>query len=357
MLRQERAYCLQMKLSSGKIDKRKVLYFTFLLSLFFSFQVYSKPIEVQAIASTDLPIQKSDVMDDPAIWVNQKTSSESLILGTNKREPYGGLYVYTLKGKLKEKLLVGPINNVDVRPGFLFKKGKIDIAVASHRDKKKLAFFAIHPSDGKVSFVGFSSNSFDRMPYGLCLQKKDDDFYAIVTFNGGGAEKWQFWESHGQIQTKKIKTYPIATQAEGCVTKDQEDTLFIAEEWKGIWVFKDNEPGLIMAKVGEHNLISDLEGLALYQGKYLIASSQGNSSYGVFAAEAPFSYLGTFKITASETQEGTEETDGIDVTSANLGGTYSKGLFVAHDNRTSKGGGSNFKLVPWIHIAEKLGLE
>ncbi len=60
---------------------------------------------------------------------------------------------------------------------------------------------------------------------------------------------------------------------------------------------------------------------------------------------------------ASPTQEGTESTDGIAVTAANLQGKLTRGLFIAHDNRSSKGGVSNFKLVPWGQIADKLGLE
>jgi len=334
-----------------------VIFIIFIFSVLVSSQVNSEPVKMEAIASTDLPTEKSDVMDDPAIWINKQNPSESLILSTNKKPPYGGLYVYTLKGHLKEMIPVGPLNNVDYRPNFPFKKNKIDIAIASHTQKKRLAFFAIDPHQGKITFLGFSPNSFRKIPYGLCLLSRNKKFYAIVTFIGGGAEKWQFWESEGTFHTKKIASYPIKTQAEGCVADDQNGNLFIAEEDKGIWLFTEDASPHVIAKVGENDLEADLEGLALYQGKYLIVSSQGNSTYGVFSSKPSYAYLGNFKITASLTQEGTEKTDGIDVTSSNLGGQYSKGLFVAHDNRSSKGGGSNFKLVPWAQIAKKLGLD
>lgn len=327
------------------------------LCLLISSSLEAKPVEVHATAATPLPPVASDVMDDPAIWINKSTPSESLIFGTNKRPPFGGLSVYKLSGHLKEVISVGPLNNVDTRTNFRFEWHFIDLAVASHTEIKKLAFFGIEPNQGKITFLGFSPISFERTPYGLCLAKKDKDFFAIVTFKGGGAEKWQFWEELGKLHMKKIAAYPIKTQAEGCVVNDEDGRLFIAEEEKGIWVFNEGTPPHMIAKVREHDLVADLEGLTLYQGKYLIVSSQGNSTYSVFSAKPPYPYLGHFAITPSSTQEGTEETDGIAVTSANLGGAYAKGLFVAHDNRSSKGGGSNFKFIPWSEIAQRLRLE
>ncbi len=317
----------------------------------------SKPLEVHALYETPPATTPSDVMDDPAIWVNKSHPHKSLILTTHKREPNGGLYIYNLQGKLTQQILVGPLNNVDLRANFPHKGKEIGIAVASHTGNKKLAFFSIDPRDGVTKLIDYSPNTFEKKPYGVCLSKKGNDFYAIVTFSKGGAEKWQFWSDHGQIQTKKIRSYPIKTQAEGCVVDELDDRLFLAEEDKEIWAFKEGQPDEIVAKVGEHDLQDDLEGLTLYDNRYLIVSSQGNSTYGVFAAQPPYTYLGTFAITPSKSHEGTEETDGIDVTSANLGGPFSEGLFVAHDNRSSKGGGSNFKLVPWSEIREKLMLK
>ena len=314
-------------------------------------------MEVHAVAATPPPPATSDVMDDPAIWVSRSNPPASLVLGTNKRPPFGGLYVYKLSGQLKEIFPIGPLNNVDTRTNFPFKWKHIDIAVATEPEEKKLAFFSIDPQTGKIFFIGFSPMTFDRVPYGFCLSREGKKFYAIVTFKGGGAEKWEFWEEHEKLHMKKVQEYPIKTQAEGCVANDEDGTLFMAEEDKGIWAFKEGEPPHMVARVGEYDLMADLEGLTLYKGKYLIVSSQGNSTYAVFSAKDPYLYIGSFVITASSTQEGTEETDGIAATGANLEGLYSKGLFVAHDNRSSKGGASNFKFVPWREIAQKLHLE
>ncbi|MDD9962960.1 MAG: phytase, partial [Gammaproteobacteria bacterium] len=56
--------------------------------------------------------------------------------------------------------------------------------------------------------------------------------------------------------------------------------------------------------------------------------------------------------------DGVSETDGIDVTSANLGPDFAHGLFIAQDGRNiTPAERQNFKLVPWQRVAEVLGLE
>jgi 3-phytase len=44
--------------------------------------------------------------------------------------------------------------------------------------------------------------------------------------------------------------------------------------------------------------------------------------------------------------DGAEDSDGIDVSTADMGPLYPTGLFVAQD-RTNDNGNQNFKLVPW----------
>lgn len=330
--------------------------FITILYLFISIaplKLSAEPFEVHATAATDLPIQRSDIMDDPAIWVNKKDPSKSLILTTNKKEPYGGLYVYSLDGKLKETYQVGPINNVDIRTGFPYERIFVDIAVATDKRNKGLAFFLIDPETGEISYLGIGDQKFDKHPYGICLQKHEDCFYAVVTFKYSGAEKWKFWAADDGIHMEKVLSYPIHSLAEGCVVDDETGAVFIGEEDRGIWAFPQGKSGKMIAKVGENDLTADVEGLTLYGKKYLIASSQGSSSYNIYLSLPPYSFLGSFKIVPGA-QEGTDKTDGIDATDANLGSPYTEGLFVAHDNRSSKGGGSNFKLVPWNEIQRRI---
>ena len=51
------------------------------------------------------------------------------------------------------------------------------------------------------------------------------------------------------------------------------------------------------------------------------------------------------------------ETDGLEVTSTNLGGPWSAGLLVVQDGRKRLPESTqNFKLVPWAEVAKALGL-
>ena len=107
----------------------------------------------------------------------------------------------------------------------------------------------------------------------------------------------------------------------------------------------------------------DIEGLALYHGKggdYLVISSQGNDSYVVVDAKPPYRVRGSFQVSldAQRGIDGASETDGLDVTSANLGGPWAKGLLVVQDGRKRMPeGNQNYKYVPWAAVAEALGLE
>ena len=55
--------------------------------------------------------------------------------------------------------------------------------------------------------------------------------------------------------------------------------------------------------------------------------------------------------------DGTSETDGLDVTSANLGGPWSKGMLVVQDGRKRMPEqAQNFKYIPWSDVAKALRL-
>jgi hypothetical protein len=89
---------------------------------------------------------------------------------------------------------------------------------------------------------------------------------------------------------------------------------------------------------------------------YLVASSQGNNSYAVYAREGDNPYLGSFRLSAANGIDATEDTDGLDLTNANLGGAYAGGVVVIQDGNNFPQR-QNFKLVPWASVASSLGLE
>jgi 3-phytase len=107
----------------------------------------------------------------------------------------------------------------------------------------------------------------------------------------------------------------------------------------------------------------DIEGLAIYHGErgdYLVISSQGNDSYVVLDAQAPYAVRGAFRIglNAERGIDGASETDGLEVTSANLGGIWDRGMLVVQDGRKRMPEGTqNYKYLPWSAVADALGLD
>ncbi|MEM7556183.1 MAG: phytase, partial [Cyanobacteria bacterium P01_A01_bin.84] len=85
----------------------------------------------------------------------------------------------------------------------------------------------------------------------------------------------------------------------------------------------------------ESPLVSDIEGLTIYYGAdgegYLIASSQGDSSYAVFSREGNNEYLGSFTIGKNGDIDQVNETDGLDIINVPLGDEYPNGLLVVQD--------------------------
>jgi 3-phytase len=150
------------------------------------------------------------------------------------------------------------------------------------------------------------------------------------------------------------------------VADERSGLLFMGEEKRGVWVTeaaaeRAAQPRMILPVGGL--LQADVEGMGLYHGadrSYLVVSSQGNNSYVVLDAAAPFTVRGAFRIgiDAAGGIDGASETDGLEVSSRDLGGPYGRGLLVVQDGyKRLPDGPQNFKLVAWEDVARALGLE
>jgi len=120
----------------------------------------------------------------------------------------------------------------------------------------------------------------------------------------------------------------------------------------------------LVDRVDGGNITADVEGMAIYYGPdgagYLLVSNQGADNFAVYEREGDNQFIGLFHVVANaETGvDGVSETDGLDVTSANLGAAFPHGAFIAQDGRNiTPDERQNFKFVPWEHIAEAMGLE
>jgi 3-phytase len=307
---------------------------------------------VMATVETDPVPNGGDAADDPAIWVNPNDPAQSVIIGTDKR---GGLAVYELSGKQIQYLPDGQMDNVDLRDGFKLDGQTVAIVTASNRKDNSIAIYKINPQSRTLENVAARKIKHGLTVYGMCMYRsaKTGKIYYFGTSKSGEVEQWELFESNGKVDAKKARNFKLGSVVEGCVADDELGHFYVSEEAVGIWKFgAEPETGsdhTQVAKVGDGHLFADVEGLAIAYGKdgagYLIASSQGNHSYVVYRREGNNEFVKKFRVGASEGVDGCEETDGIDVTTANLGPSFPHGVFVVQDGFNDKGN-QNFKLVP-----------
>lgn len=306
--------------------------------------------QVAATLETQPSPRRGDAIDDPAVWVHPNKPAASRILGTDKRT---GLYVYDMQGNIVQELAVGRLNNVDVRG---------NLAAATLRDDNSIQLFSIS-DDGVLTPAANQTTDIEEI-YGLCMGYDSNTEQASVYINGkSGRIQHYLVNADGSLQLAREMQVP--TQPEGCVVDDASQRLFVGEEDVAVWLF-DAKPdggsdGDIVIRVADHpQLVDDIEGLAFARingEPMLFVSSQGNDSYMVFDAQAPWAQRAHYRIRTNVELglDGASETDGIEVTTHSLGAGFEQGAFIVQDGRNRMPeAGQNLKLVPLQAIIDLL---
>jgi 3-phytase len=309
-----------------------------------------------------------DAADDIAIWAHPRDPSLSLVIGTNKKR---GVDVYDLKGKRIQVLDDGRVNNVDIREGFELAGREVAVVAGSNRTYKSLALYRVDAqtrrlvdvADGVIE-LGLGD------PYGLCMYRsaKSGDTFVFVNDSDGRFKQLKLVAAGDKIKAEVVREFALESQTEGCVADDSNGALYLGEEDRGLWRYSAEPDGgtqrtaVDTTAEGGH-LTADVEGMGLYlqpDGRgYLVVSSQGSNDYAVYRREGANEYVGRFAVVANDALgiDGVSETDGLDVSSANLGGAYAQGIFVAQDGRNiTPAETQNFKFVPWAKIAAGMKL-
>lgn len=325
---------------------------------------------VRASAETDPVSSAGDAADDPAIWIHPTDPSKSTIIGTDKQ---GGMYVYDLDGNTIQFSQVGRVNNVDIRYGFSLNGKSSPLVTASNRTTKGISIFTVNAQTRKLINIEDGIQDAGMIdPYGQCMYKSaaDGKFYVFINDTDGIVRQFVLVESSkGRVSANFVREFSVESQTEGCAADDETGDLFLGEENNAIWKF-DAEPNggderELVALIDDiPELTADVEGLAIYykpNGEgYLVASSQGSNDYALFDRKSPHAYIGSFAVVADgETGiDGSSETDGLDVSSANFGPDYPNGIFVAQDGRNVfPSEKQNFKIIDWNDIARTLELQ
>ncbi len=326
--------------------------------------------EVRPVAETMPVVSFGDAADDPAIWANPSDPARSLMIATDKKS---GLYVYDMQGRQVHYRADGKMNNVDLRGGFRLGGKPVVLVTASNRSDKSIAIYRLDPNTRQLVDVadGLQPTGLDD-PYGLCMYRSSASGKTYVFINSGDGPLYQ-WElvdtGNGKVRSVLVRQLMFESQTEGCVADDDAGVLFIGEEDVALWRL-DAEPDAAttktaIARVADNPAIKDdLEGVGLYDlggGRgYLVVSSQGNDTYAVYRREGAQEYLGSFAVVIDGERgiDGISETDGLEVSSRNLGPGFESGAMVAQDGRNLMPvENQNYKIVPWSAIAAALKLE
>lgn len=312
-------------------------------------------VAVPAAAETDPVDTANDAADDPAIWRNAANPAASLVIGTDKK---AGIHVYDLRGKRLSFTPAARLNNVDLRA-----VGGQVIAAASDRadvDDAHVSLFRLDTVAARLLPIGrYRVGSGEA--YGMCLwqRRADKALFGFVVLKDGRIDQIAIDVAGAQPVVKTVRSMKLGSQAEGCVVDDRTGLLYVAEEDVGIWRFDADPAGdptpLSVAKVDGVALVADAEGLALApkgrRGGYLVASSQGDSSYVLYDLK-DHHVAGRFRI-AGGVIDGTSETDGIDLALGNFGPDFPRGVLVAQDGDNAPDT-QNFKLVRWDRLKRAL---
>ena len=315
--------------------------------------------------------------DDPALWLHPTNLSQSLILGTDKQERTGGLYVFGLDGAVRQVIAnLDRPNNVDVEYGFHIGRRPTDIAVLTERKRHRLRVFTISADTGHLLDVapgglpvlaGERGDASEPMGIALYKRSRDQAVFAIVAPKTGGTDNylWQYalsTDASGRLDSRLVRRFGRFSRTsalgigeiEAVVVDDGLGYVYYSDEAFGIRKYHADpdhpEAARELAVIGATGFVGDREGLAVVTtgeaSGFLVASDQvaGRTRVKLYPREG----------TADNPDEHPEvrtvltvsdDTDGLDGTARALPG-FPNGLLVMMNAR-----GRNFLFYDWRAIA------
>ncbi len=323
-------------------------------------------LPVKPVAVTDTVFDDSD---DPAIWIDSSNLANSFIIGTDKNKENGGLYVFGLNGKkdsARTVLGLKRMNNVDIAYGFTIGNKRVDIAVATERDRQRIRVFVL-PSMQVIDAGGIPvfEGETDNLPMGIALYTRPADgaVFAIVGRKSGPADGYLYQyllqeDKAGQVRgtlVRKFGRYSGKKEIESIAVDNELGYVYYSDEQVGIRKYyadpeKGNEE---LALFGQGQFRDDNEGISVYKlddkTGYILVSDQAAGRFNVYPREGKGNAVHQHDLLTS-IPVSTKESDGSDVTAVSLPG-FEGGLFVAMS--TDK----TFQLYRWTDMAAKAGLK
>lgn len=281
--------------------------------------------------------------DDPAIWINRAAPESSLVIGTDKGDSTGAVYVFRLDGSIDSSRTRRPLmrmNNVDIVDGFVLGADTVSIAVATERGRQALRVFRL-PDMTPIDNGGITVFDGDaaRAPMGVAVYRRPRDgaVFAIVGGKSGPAEGylWQYRltaTANGVVRgtkTRAFGAYSGRKEIEAIAVDRTLGHVYYSDETVGIRQYLADpdapDANKELALFGTAGFVSDHEGIGIYPSSdstgYLLVSDQQGQRLRVFTREAPHQLLAVIPVDALET-------DGIEVTATPLGPRFPEGMLV-----------------------------
>lgn len=296
--------------------------------------------------------EKASDQDDLCLWVNPKDAARSTVIASDKAADR--LFVYDLAGHTLQAIETPHPGNIDLRYGFPLGGRKVDIVAFNQRaSPRRVMVYAVDPETRHLARV--DNGRIDTgANYGgtLFRSPKTGKVYFVTTSMGGACEQYELADDGtGKVGGTKVRTFQTGF-SEAAVGDDARGRIYVGEEQKGVWEVggepDDTAPPRLVVRLGANGLRGDVEGLAIHPnvggGPALVVSNQGRNNFKVYRLGGDFALLGTFTV------RGALDTDGLDLTTTDLGPPFAKGLFACHTDVIPR----PVLLVPWDRVAEAL---
>ncbi|MGH9001701.1 MAG: phytase, partial [Acidimicrobiia bacterium] len=294
-----------------------------------------------------------DSIDDPAIWVDPVDPTRSVVIGADHAD--SSLSVYDLTGERLQRLQANQANNVDLRQGFSL--GGTTVPVLGVAGGHHISFYTLDPATRQLADVTAGGAAIKVLgAHGLCLYRSPltSRFYAFVTSNQTDLiTQYELNGDSGAVTAKLVRTIDIHPRVqdgndaplEPCAADDAGGSLFVGEHDWHIWRYgaEPTDPAgtgdrvMVDSTLAEGgHFAPDVEGMTVVETpsgeRFLMASSQGDATFNVYRAAAPYEFVRKFKVVTSATADGCDRTDGIAAAAVNLGPAFPQGIFVCQDN-------------------------
>lgn len=304
--------------------------------------------------------------DDPAIWVHPDDPAKSVIVGTDKDETQGGLYVWSLQGEQIQYIPLQRPNNVDIRRGVNMGAREVDIAVTNLRYSREIRVFEINRKTGTLIDIttegGIKTPELET-PYGLCLYKRPSDgaLFVIESSKDGSSSnslhQYRLYAgSDGNVAGKYVRSFgknSIRDKVEGLVADDELGYIYAADEEVAVRKYyadpaSGNNDQIVAFATEDDGFRGDREGISIYrcdaETGYIFVSSQKPDRYvkGRKKKKKKFSPVKVYRregepdnphehrLLATLETLGSLKTDGLAVISTPISPEFPAGLLVKH---------------------------